>query len=487
MCNFRAPLIYAQRYDENRNLRAEIYNNERTLFQKDRDKVIYCPAFRRLSGKTQVFNSAHDDHLRTRLTHSLEVAQIARSIASRLNLDVDLTEAIALGHDIGHAPFGHVGERELNTFMNKGNKRVSYTKFEDDGIETRCSVPKELAGFKHNLQSMRALIDLSDNWSFTNFMIYGVSRHSKITWKDGSSVNFYDKYVKYCSYVDNKNNMYPAWSFEAFIVQWADEIAQRHHDIEDAYIQRILNKQEIVDCLTVFSDFFNDRQIVEDLKKLSNSLSNKNKFDVTSIAHRLSKFVVNVYVTKLVKLFRQLFESNIWDKYKDREFKDFYLELNENKIYKLCLFEESELVKADQKLHEILKHAILDSYNVQIADGKGAYIIRCLLKAYMSNPQQLPDDIVCRFIKNECQDSNEAREIIKEFINVEKTNIYSWEAHTCRNMLRKIYRSENLKNKEVAQFEIIAPILMRSVCDYVAGMTDAYALGCYQNMYGFNL
>lgn len=487
MCIFRAPIRYAQRYDEKRKLRTETSDSERTLFQKDRDKVLYCPAFRRLSGKTQVFNSAHDDHLRTRLTHSLEVAQIARTIAGQLNLDVDLTEAIALGHDIGHAPFGHVGERELNNFMNKGNKRVSYTKYENNASEKRSYVPEALAGFKHNLQSMRALIDLSDNWSFTNFMIYGVARHSKMIWKDGSSVQFYNKYDKYYSYVDNKKNMYPAWSFEAFIVQWADEIAQRHHDIEDAYIQKILNKQEIIDCLTIFSDCFNDNQIIDDLNKLSNSLSNKSNFDVASIAHRLSKFVVNVYVTKLVQLFKQLFKDSIWNKYKDKNFEDFYLELEEYKIRQLCLFETSDLVQADQKLHEILKHAILDSYNVQIADGKGAYIIRCLLKAYMSNPQQLPDDIVCRFIKIECQESNEAKNVIENHKSGEKQNIHSWEVHTCRNMLRKIYIPDNTNQELVAQLEIITPILMRSICDYVAGMTDTYALRCYQNMYGFFL
>lgn len=300
-------------------------------------------------------------------------------------------------------------------------------------------------------------------------------------------MQFYNKYEKYYSYVDANKEMFLAWSFEAFIVQWADEIAQRHHDIEDAYIQKILNTEEILKSLSIFTNFFDDPQINTDFKELSSALSYKSKFNVASLAHRLSKFVVNVYVTKLVEQFRQLFNSDIWNRYKDKEFKDFYLELNESEVRTLCMFDGSQLVKADHKLHEILKHAILDSYNVQIADGKGSYIIRCLLKAYMSNPQQLPDDIVCRFIKTACYENPKAEAIIKELIPIESANRDSWEVHTCRNMLRNIYKSDNLTPEQVDQFNIIAPILMRSICDYVAGVTDAYALRCYQNMYGFFL
>ena len=86
----------------------------RSEFMRDRDRILYCKAFRRLSGKTQVYLSGSDDHKRTRLTHTLEVAQIAKTIALELRLDVDLTEGMALGHDIGHTPFGHAGERMLH-------------------------------------------------------------------------------------------------------------------------------------------------------------------------------------------------------------------------------------------------------------------------------------------------------------------------------------------------------------------------------------
>ena len=98
----------------------EAESDLRTCYQRDRDRIIHCKAFRRLKHKTQVFLSPESDHYRTRLTHTLEVAQIARTIARALRLNEDLTEAIALGHDLGHTPFGHAGERALQELTNTG-------------------------------------------------------------------------------------------------------------------------------------------------------------------------------------------------------------------------------------------------------------------------------------------------------------------------------------------------------------------------------
>ena len=98
----------------------------RTVYQRDRDRIIHCKSFRRLKHKTQVFLSPMGDHYRTRLTHTLEVSQIARTIAKSLDLNEDLTEAIALGHDLGHTPFGHAGERTLNEVCSLGFKHSSF-------------------------------------------------------------------------------------------------------------------------------------------------------------------------------------------------------------------------------------------------------------------------------------------------------------------------------------------------------------------------
>lgn len=119
----------------------------RSDFQRDRDRILYSREFRRLSGKTQVFITGADDHMRTRLTHTLEVAQIAETIAMRLGLDTMLTVAIAYGHDVGHTPFGHIGERTLNHIMNGCFKYYGYN---EKGV-----LKEDNKGFKHNLQGVR--------------------------------------------------------------------------------------------------------------------------------------------------------------------------------------------------------------------------------------------------------------------------------------------------------------------------------------------
>ncbi len=128
----------------------------RTAFQRDRDRIIHCKAFRRLKHKTQVFIAPSGDHYVTRLTHTLEVSQIARTIARALNLNEDLTEAISVGHDLGHTPFGHVGEEVLNELYHRG--------------------------FRHNEQSLRIVDSLENNGQGLNLtweVRDGILNHSK--------------------------------------------------------------------------------------------------------------------------------------------------------------------------------------------------------------------------------------------------------------------------------------------------------------------
>jgi len=152
----------------------EISTKYRNNFQKDRDRILYSKSFRRLSGKTQVFLAGQNDHLRTRLTHSLEVNQISKTISNALNFNLDLTEAIALGHDIGHTPFGHVGERTLNYIMN-GCEIIK--DFNND-----LDIQKK--GFKHNVQALRILNELerkNENYNglnLTNYTLWGIVNHT---------------------------------------------------------------------------------------------------------------------------------------------------------------------------------------------------------------------------------------------------------------------------------------------------------------------
>lgn len=168
----------------------------RTEFQRDRDRIIYCKAFRRLKNKTQVFFSPEGDHYRTRLTHTLAVSQVARSIARSLSLNEDLTEAIALGHDLGHTPFGHAGERILNRLNSKN-------------------------GFSHNLQSGR-VVDFLEN--------------------DGNGLNLTREVVD--GIINHKISCTPK-TLEGKAVNVADRIAYINHDIDDAIAGGFITLKDI--------------------------------------------------------------------------------------------------------------------------------------------------------------------------------------------------------------------------------------------------
>lgn len=177
----------------------------RTEFQRDRDRIIHCKAFRRLSHKTQVFLAPEGDHYRTRLTHTLEVAQISRSIARALRLNEDLTEAIALGHDLGHTPFGHTGESALNDALAKVAGRY----------------PGAPAGYEHNVQSVRVVDRLEYE-----------GRGLNLTWevRDG---------------IMGHTGGYTPATLEGQIVRTADRIAYVNHDIDDAIRAGVLHECDL--------------------------------------------------------------------------------------------------------------------------------------------------------------------------------------------------------------------------------------------------
>ncbi|NLL04696.1 MAG: deoxyguanosinetriphosphate triphosphohydrolase [Clostridiaceae bacterium] len=173
----------------------------RTKFQRDKDRIVYSKAFRRLKHKTQVFISPEGDHYRTRLTHTLEVTQIARTIARSLRLNEDLTEAIALGHDLGHTPFGHTGEMVLNSI---------------------CPL-----GFKHNEQSLRVVEVLERD------------KGLNLTWevRDG---------------IRNHTGDVSPGTLEGKIIRFADRIAYINHDIDDAIRGGIIRNEDLPkECLKV--------------------------------------------------------------------------------------------------------------------------------------------------------------------------------------------------------------------------------------------
>ena len=196
----------AKSADSRGRLRPEIEDDVRPAFQHDRDRIIHSKAFRRLKHKTQVFLAPAGDHYRTRLTHSLEVSQIARTIAKVLRLHEELTEAIALGHDLGHTPFGHAGERVLDSLMP--------------------------GGFRHYEQSLRIVDVLEHDGQGLNLSFEvrdGIGRHSK--GKDGSPVG-----------VDPSKR---AVTLEGQIMRVADLIAYVNHDIDDAVRAGVLDPEAL--------------------------------------------------------------------------------------------------------------------------------------------------------------------------------------------------------------------------------------------------
>ena len=184
-------------------LRTEEPSPIRTAFQRDRDRIIHCNTFRRLKHKTQVFIAPQDDHYVTRLTHTLEVSQIARTIARALNLNEDLTEAIALGHDLGHTPFGHIGEEVLNELYS--------------------------GGFRHNEQSLRVVDVLENDGAGLNLTLEvrdGILNHSK------STAGVLEEWPE-------------VGTLEGEVVRIADIVAYVNHDTDDALRAGIILSKDL--------------------------------------------------------------------------------------------------------------------------------------------------------------------------------------------------------------------------------------------------
>ena len=243
----------------------------RTEFQRDRDKIIHSKAFRRLKHKTQVFIAPDGDHFRTRLTHTLEVAQIARTIARSLRLNEDLTEAMALGHDLGHTPFGHSGERMLNDL---------------------CK-----SGFKHNEQSVRVceLLENGTGLNLTFEVLDGIAHHT--------------------------GSIMPQ-TLEGQILRYADRIAYINHDIDDAVRGRIISSSDLPkDCTDVLGSTHSDR-IDTMIKDIIRTSADAPKIQMSPAVQKamddLRKYMFdNVYVVgdqrsteewKAKKIIKSLFE-----------------------------------------------------------------------------------------------------------------------------------------------------------------------------------
>jgi dGTPase len=243
----------------------------RTCFQRDRDRILHSKAFRRLKHKTQVFLSPEGDHYRVRLTHTLEVSQIARTASRALRLNEDLTEAIALGHDLGHTPFGHLGEEALTPFLERP--------------------------FRHNEQSLRVVDHLEDD-----------GRGLNLTWEVRDGI------------LNHPWSMPEPSTLEAQVVRFADRIAYVNHDVDDAVRAGVLRRRDLPENVVRTLGETHGRRVdrlVTDLVDRSEDAAEIGlSDDVAAALHELREFLFDrVYLRseaheeqrKAVELVRTLF------------------------------------------------------------------------------------------------------------------------------------------------------------------------------------
>jgi dGTPase len=340
----------------------------RTAYQRDRDRIIHSTAFRRLEYKTQVFVNHEGDHYRTRLTHSLEAAQISRTIARALRLNEDLTEAVTLAHDMGHPPFGHSGEDAINELM------------------------RDHGGFEHNLQALRLVDCLEHRYpgflglNLTHEVREGIVKHSP-RYREAAPAEFMD-------------GAEPV--LEAQIVDLADEIAYTNHDLEDGLSSNILDLERLEE--------------VEIWKEHFGMASASYPGESTRVQVRVAiRRIINALTTDLIG--RTL--DNV-DAHGVRSLEDV------RRAGRRLVEFTPEVEQQKSRLKRFLFVNLYRHYRVVRMAEKAQRVVRDLFEAYTSNQQQLPPHI---------------------------------------------------------QSRIPEEGLHRVVCDYIAGMTDRFALGEHQKLF----
>lgn len=311
----------------------------RTRFQRDRDRVIHSRAFRRLEYKTQVFVNHEGDYYRTRLTHSLEVAQIARTISRSLGLNEDLAETVALAHDLGHTPFGHSGEHVMNRLM------------------------KEHGGFEHNRQSFRVVTFLEYRYpefsglNLTYEVLEGITKHkTEYDLPDGSLF---------------ERKGYP--SLEAQLCNFADEIAYNNHDVDDGLKSGMIDLSSLKD-LKLWETHFQ---------------KTKKKYPAVSQRIQISQTVrtlINTVVTDLVnQTMGNIKKLNI------KSIEDV------RQKGKNCVDLSPEIKKLHQELKQYLMANLYKHYRVVRMAEKAERIMIELFKAYVKNPRVIPPSFLRRY------------------------------------------------------------------------------------------
>jgi len=307
----------------------------RSIYQRDRDRIIHSAAFRRLEYKTQVFVYHEGDYYRTRLTHTIEVAQIARTIAKALRLNEDLVEAIALAHDLGHTPFGHAGEDALNSLM------------------------KKHGGFNHNNQTLKIVDVLEERYpdfkglNLTWEVREGIAKHS----------TKYDKVAKIKEFQSNKMP-----TLEAQVVDISDEIAYDNHDLDDGITSGLIDEESL-------SNLSLWKEANLNIERRFNNIDQKTK------KYQIIKFLINMFVTDLIEESKMNISSLKVSSVKDVR----------NSKKKIISFSK-KVVQKRKQLRTFLHSNLYEHYRVIRMADKAKRFIEDLFNIYIKKPQALPDE-----------------------------------------------------------------------------------------------
>ena len=357
-------------------MHSEPLSTLRSAYQRDRDRVIHSTAFRRLKHKTQVFVNTTGDHYRTRITHSLEVAQIARTLAKFFNLNEDLCETLSLSHDLGHTPFGHAGEDALNNCM------------------------KYYGGFDHNIQTLRIVTLLENKYYNFKGLNLSIETIDGLVKHNGKVLN-QDKFTSILgkNFFKNKINYLSSPSLEAQFAAIADDIAYNSHDLEDGLRAKLYT--------------------IEDLKNipiLSSIIAKHKKFIKLKGSELVLRQIIRGIINEMVNDIILNTKKNIKNK-KINSLDDIYRSKN------LIVSFSKEMQLFDTSIKSFLKERMYLSKNVLKKTNNGKRVIKVLFAKINKNPS--------KFIK------------------------------------KSLYQKNNIE---------------RNICDFIAGMTDRYAINLYNSL-----
>ena len=463
---------YAQRNEHCQrawNIRGE--ECERSEFQRDRERIVNSKAFRRMVDKAQIFTSSKGDHYRTRMTHTLEVAQIARSIANSLKLNIDLTEAIALGHDLGHTPFGHQGERTLNNIINGRTEVLPKLQFEKEN---------PYGGFKHNFQSLKVLSKLEEKYTeypgldVSYQVLEGVLKHTSHMGKDCYKCPEHvcsNKCCDYAEFVDKETmeQLYTEYEFattlEGQAVALADEIAQRGHDIDDAFSSGLLTFDEFQDYMKL-GKLKPLAQIVEETyQKVTEEDSRILVDDREMLTARIISDIIGFLVNDVVDYSKEKLKSFCGNQ--------FYTEKHRFNEKLVDFSEEGEAVC--RLLEKLISKRAVNCLEVTRFDRNAAQIIKYLFKAYYDNPKLIHDGTLRRMYIDMLQITDNVIDFIKGDPVLVKEEFHKITFYEYPMEI------ENWSDEDHEYYQK-RRILIRNIVDFIAGMTDSYAMGEYRKL-----